>query len=195
MWDMYQSCQASSSEQLKANYRHTTEHDLISAIPHLYYRNTLRPVVVDKCRSWTLAANQDLVRRFITDQPKTIVLTRDIDEIVESFASLHRRNNKYFDQEAFMREGSEPLMRSLRGVEWARTVNNGEFLFIDYAELVDDASLVLTRIYEFIEVERWDHNLTAIVNEMPEDDEVYGLTGMHEIRPSIGRRNVASSQK
>lgn len=194
MWDMYQSCQTTAAEQLQANQRHSTEHNLVSQIPHIYYRNTNRPVVIDKCRSWTLPANQDLLRRFITDQPKTIVLTRNIEAIVASFASLHERNGKTFDQELLMREGSEPLMRSLRGVEWAKSVNKGEFLFVDYDNLVDNTNEVLSEIYEFMEISPWHHNLDLIVNEMPEDDSFYGLIGMHEVRRTIGRRDVKAQQ-
>lgn len=145
---------------------------------------------MDKCRSWTLPANQDLLRRFVTDTPKTIVLTRPIDEIVESFAKLHERNNKPFSESALLREDTEPLMRSLRGVEHAKKVNQGEFLFIGYDDLIADTDTVLDSIYSFIGADRFDHDLTNIVNETPEDDSVYGLDGMHTVRSLISSREL-----
>jgi len=186
MWDMLQSCEKNCAEQLAANNRFDTTYHLLNQIPDVYYQNITRQIVVDKCRSWTMPANQDMLRRFITDAPKTIVLTRPIDEIVASFASLYEQNGKEFDKNAVLREDSEPLMRSLRGVEWAKQVNKGEFLFITYRELVDDTNTVLDDIYRFIGVERYEHDLSNIVNTMPENDAVYGLTGMHDIRPTIG---------
>lgn len=188
MWDMSQSCQLNCGEQLAANRRYFTEYDLIKEIPHIYYRNTDRPIVVDKCRSWTLPANQDLIRRFITDNPKTIVLTRPIREIVQSFAALYAKNNKPFDEQELMRENSEPLMRSLRGVEWAKEWNEGEFLFVEYDDLVTQTTAVLQRIYQFLDIPPFDHDLTNIVNCNPEDDNVYGLIGMHDVRPTITLR-------
>jgi len=188
MWDMLQSCEQNCNEQLVANNRFDTTYHLLNQIPDIYYQNITRQIVVDKCRSWTLPANQDLLRRFVTDTPKTIVLTRPIDEIVASFASLYEQNSKEFDENAVLRENSEPIMRSLRGVEWAKQVNKGEFLFITYRELVDDTNTVLDNIYRFIGVERYEHDLSNIVNTMPENDAVYGLTGMHNVRPTMGLR-------
>lgn len=188
MWDMLQSCEQNCNEQLIANNRFDTTYHLLNQIPDVYYQNTTRQVVVDKCRSWTMPANQDLLRRFITDTPKTIVLTRPIDEIVASFALLYEQNGKDFDESVLLREDSEPLMRSLRGVEWARQVNKGEFLFIAYKELVDDTDAVLNSVYGFIGVERYEHDLNNIVNMMPENDSVYGLIGMHDVRQTISRK-------
>lgn len=191
MWDMLQSCEQNCVEQLLANNRFDTAYHLINQIPDVYYQNTSRTIVVDKCRSWTLAANQDLLRRFVTDTPKTIVLTRPIDEIVTSFALLYKRNGKKFDENVLLREDTEPLMRSLRGVEWAKQVNRGEFLFVEYQDLVDNTPTVLDDIYRFIGVERYEHDLTNIINTMPENDSVYGLIGMHDIRPTIGLKENA----
>lgn len=185
MWDMLQSCEQNCNEQLIANNRFDTTYHLVNQIPDIYYQNTTRQVVVDKCRSWTLPANQDLLRRFVTDTPKTIVLTRPIDEIVASFAALYKQNGREFDESVLLREDSEPLMRSLRGVEWAKQVNKGEFLFITYKELVDDTDAVLDSVYGFIGVERFEHNLNNIVNVLPENDAVYGLIGMHNVRQTI----------
>lgn len=186
-WDLHQSCEHNASEQLAANHRHDTAYHLVKAVPDTYYRDVTRPIVIDKCRSWTLSANQDIIRRYFTDTPRTIVLTRNIDEIVESFARIYERNGRFFDRSNLMREDSEPLMRSLRGVEWAKQVNRGEFLFIDYAEIVDKTESVLDAIYDFIGERRYAHDLENIVNETPEDDSVYGLAGFHDIRRTITR--------
>lgn len=188
MWDTLQSCEKNCNEQLSANNRFDTAYHLLKEIPHIYYRNSQRKIVIDKCRSWTLPANQDMLRRFVTDTPKTIVLTRPIDEIVASFASLYARNEKTFDESALLREDTEPLMRSLRGVESAKQMNRGEFLFITYKQLIDDTKAVLDGIYDFIGAEPYEHDLNHIVNTMPENDSVYGLLGMHAVRQTIGTK-------
>lgn len=185
MWDMEQSCKFNCGEQLQANNRHTTMYELVASIPVTYYKHVTRLIILDKCRSWTLPANQDLLQRFVTDTPKTIVLTRPIEEIVASFADLHKRNDKPFDESALLREGTEPLMRSLSGVESARKTNRGEFLFISYEELINDTNAVLDEIYHFICEKRFFHNLKNIINNNPENDLVYGLNGMHDVYPTI----------
>lgn len=189
MWDMQQSCEGSASEQLQANDRTADQDALVSSIPAIYYRNVKSMNIVDKCRSWTLPANMQIIRRYITDDPKVIVLTRPLDEIVASFVRLREANGWIGDLEAGLLEpGSEPIMRSLHGMEIAKATNRGEFLFIEYADLVADAPAVVQSIYDFCEWEPFAHDFDNIVNRHPEDDAVYGLVGMHDIRPSIGVR-------
>ena len=81
-------------------------------------------------------------------------------------------------------------MRSLAGVERATKNNTGQFLFITYDELVDDTQVSLNRIYEHCGWQLFEHNLDDIVNEYKENDDVYGLTGQHDIRQQISRRTL-----
>jgi sulfotransferase len=189
MWDMQQSCEGGASQQLVANRRYADQDALVGSIPAIYYRDVRSTHIVDKCRSWTLPANMNMIRRYITDDPKVIVLTRPVDEIVESFARLRSANGWEGDPKAGLLDPeSEPIMRSLMGVEIAKASNSGEFLFVEYADLICDTQGVLDRIYEFCEWEPFTHDLDNIVNSHPEDDNVYGLEGMHDIRSTIGAR-------
>lgn len=189
MWDMQVSCQTTASEQLLANHRYSDQDALVSAIPAIYYRDVKATHIVDKCRSWTLPANMDMLRRYIPNDPKVIVLTRPVDEIVASFVRLREANGWTGDLEAGLLEpGSEPIMRSLDGVTLARESGSSEFLFVEYADIVSDTDEVLKSIYEFCEFDPFKHDLLNIVNNHPEDDSVYGLIGQHEIRSTIGAR-------
>ena len=187
MWDMQQS--VVNSEQIKASNKNVLD-ALVKPIPHTYYADVSKPNVVDKCRSWTLPANVEILNRYFNSAPKVIVLVRPLVEIVASFMTL-RKENGWIDLEAgLLDDGSEPIMRSLAGVEWARKNNNGEFLFLTYDELVDDTHTSLDRIYEHCGWKPFAHNLDNIVNQHKENDAVYGLTGQHDVRPQIGRRAV-----
>ena len=182
MWDMSVSCEFHCQEQLKANGRLDTQEHLIREIPNIYYQNTSRPIVVDKCRSWTLEPNVQMIRKYICPDPKIIVLTRPIDEIVQSFIRLGKENNKVFSSRELLSPGSEPIMRSLNGVDWAKKNNSGEFLFIEYSDLVSYANEVIASIYSFCGWDYFEHDLSNIVNRFPENDDVYGMQGMHEVR-------------
>lgn len=189
MWDVQQSCQYNCSEQLTANNRWNTQAEIVGSIFDTYYENVDRPIIVDKCRSWTLPANVEMIKNYLDATPKIIVLTRDTDEIIESFVELYKRNNKQFDRSDLLVEGSEPLMRSLDGVNYAKANNNGEFFFIDYSSLVSDTQNVIDDLYNFMELESFAHDFNNIVNENLENDAVYGLIGMHEVRNKVGRRD------
>jgi sulfotransferase len=184
MWDMSVSCETSCSEQLVANNRFDTQKHLVSEIPQIYYQNTDRPVVVDKCRSWTLESNVRMIKEYICPNPKIIVLTRPIDEIVQSFIRLGKENGKVFKSKELLSPGSEPIMRSLNGVDWAKKNNAGEFLFVEYSDLVSYTKEVIASIYSFCGWDNFEHDLSNIVNRFPENDSVYGLAGMHEVRLS-----------
>lgn len=187
MWDVQQSCFL--SEQLQASCRTDVANTILRSIPINYYSNTERPVIVDKCRSWCLPANMDLIKRYITSEPKIIVMTRGIEDILKSFKNLFESNEKYYDEFQFIQPDSEPLMRSLKGVEYAEANNTGEFLFINYDNLVDDTQKELNRIYDFLGLEYFEHDLNNIVTVNLENDLVYGLEGMHHVRSVMGRRD------
>jgi sulfotransferase len=187
MWNMQQS--VLNSEQIKASNKNVLD-SLVKSIPHSYYADVAKPVVVDKCRSWTLPANMEMLNRYFDSAPKVVVLVRPLVEIVASFMAL-RKANGWTDIEAgLLDDGSEPIMRSLAGVEWATKNNTGQFLFLTYDDLVDDTQVSLNRIYEHCGWQLFEHNLDDIVNECKENDDVYGLTGQHDIRPQISRHTL-----
>lgn len=191
MWDMQQSCNGNSQQQLIANNKYDVSYDLITSIPNIYYKNVKQSVIFDKCRSWTLPDNMNMLYKYIDENPKVIVLERPIIDIVKSFVSLRLKNNWQGNpEEGLLDEWSEPIMRSYNGVKWAKKNNNGEFLFVKYDDIVTDHKLTLKRIYEFCELKHFEHNFSHIVNNHPENDKVYEMLGQHDIRPTISKRNI-----
>jgi len=190
MWVMHKSCEV--SEQLKASQRYQDQDVLVSAIPKLYYRNTKAEYIVDKCRSWTLYLNTEMIKRYITKNPKIIVMTRPVDEILDSVLRLYKDNNVVVDKDFIAKKlfepGSEPLMRSLDGVKYAQKNNNGEFLFIEYSDLIADPKETIESIYKFCDIESFKHNFQKIINKHPEDDDLYGLKNIHKVYSSIRQK-------
>jgi len=187
MWDLQQSCQNNAAEQLAANYRLDTQNDLVAMVPNVYYKNIDRPIVVDKCRSWTLPANMEMISRYITNKPKVIVLTRQIGEVVNSFVELNKRNGKTVDVTELLQPHSEPIMRANDGIEYAKANNNGEFLFIEYDNLCNYPAETMSAIYLFCGWEPFNHDFDNVINHHKENDTIYGLVGMHEIRQKVGK--------
>lgn len=186
MWDMQQSCESPASEQLQANGRQADQDALVASIPAIYYRNVKARHIVDKCRSWTLPDNMAMIRRYITDEPKIVVMTRPIDEIVDSFVRLRAANGWDDPKSGLLDAMSEPIMRSQFGVEYARATNSGEFHFVQYADLVENPASALEAIYNFMGWDSFAHDFENVINAHPEDDAVYGLIGMHDIRQKVG---------
>ena len=188
MWDMQQSCLISSKEQLLANGREkTTVKDLISQIPHIYYKNISEKIVVDKCRSWTISANIDMLRKYIDKNYKIIILERSITDIVKSFVKLYKKNGSTTDMETkLLTPQSEPIMRSIAGINWAKKNNQkGNFLFINYEDLINNTADTIGKIYTFCGWTPFVHNFNDVKCKYPEDDSVYGLKGMHSIHNKV----------
>jgi len=87
-------------------------------------------------------------------------------------------------------EGSEPIMRSLAGVNYAKEINTGQFLFLEYQDLLDNTEDTLKRIYDFCGWKHFKHNLKDIKNLTPEADGAINLVGLHDIRPNISKRDI-----
>lgn len=185
MWDVQESCKYNCYEQLIANNRWNTQAEIVSSIFDTYYSNTDRPIVVDKCRSWTMPSNLEMIKNYLDNKPKIIVMTRDVDEIADSVDRLYKKNNKSFNKKELFIDGSEPLMRSLEGVDYAKNNNNGEFFFIDYSSLVSNTNTVISNLYEFLELDLFPHDYNNVINENQENDAAYGLIGMHDVRPVV----------
>jgi sulfotransferase len=191
MWDAQCSIYGTANQQLIASDRLNTGIELIKNIPNIYYKDVTASTVIDKCRSWTLPDNMAMLNKYFEHKPKVLVLERPLVEIVRSFVALRQANNYQGDpEEGLLDTWSEPIMRSYEGVKWAKANNNGEFLFVQYDDLLHDTKGVIEKIYKFCELESFEHDFNNIVNKHPENDEVYGMLGQHDIRPTINKRDL-----
>jgi sulfotransferase len=197
MWDMQQSCLTTSKEQLLANCREkSTKTNLISQIPYIYYKDIKEKIVVDKCRSWTINENITMLESYIDKNYKIIILERSVTDIVKSFVKLYNTNGVYNDEleKQLLIPNSEPLMRSISGVNWAKKNNKGNhFLFINYDDLIDNTEATINRIYDFCGWEYFTHDFKHIECKYPEDDSVYGLKGMHKLHNKIVKKENSTT--
>lgn len=185
MWDMQVSCW--NTEQLRN--RPDVQEKLLTSIPELFYQG-IETTIVDKCRSWTLPANLELIDKYINKSPKIIVMLRSLVDIVKSFVFVRDMNGWTNPEAGLLDDDSEPIMRSLNGVNYAKSINSGQFLFVYYDDLVDNPNQVMQTIYDFCGWEKFRHQFDGIRNLTPERDDLLGLLGLHDIRPELKRRKV-----
>jgi sulfotransferase len=187
MWDLQQSCTTNASEQIMANNRLSTIHDLVSSVPTVYYKNINESIILDKCRSWTIPSNFEMLKKYVSPNVKIIVLERPITEIVKSFAKLYRNNNVSPDvEENMLKPNSEPIMRSLKGLDWAKKNNqNNNFLFISYDNLINDTEKTIEKIYDFCAWKPFTHDFNNVFIKYPENDAIYNIIGQHTIRSKV----------
>jgi hypothetical protein len=168
---------------------------MVAAIPSAYYKDVSATVIIDKCRSWTMPDNMAMLQKYFARSPKVIVMERPVVDILKSFIRLRKSNGNDVKGDEWgdaLLPNSDPIVRSLDGVIWAKQNNgNGNFLFIKYDELVTNTERVLTSIYDFCEIAPFKHDLSNIINNHPEDDVgVYKAPGLHDVRPTICKRRI-----
>lgn len=199
MWNTHTLCFAAPIEQIEANNRTNTLHDLIAHIPYVYYKNIgkEKTIIVDKCRAWTVPTNFDIAKKYIDVNMKCIVIERSVLDVIRSFTKLYMRNK--WSQETInevlhkmLVANTEPIMVSLNGIRWAKqnNANYPHFLFIQYNQLIENPEKVMQAIYQFCGWTYFAHSYTNIVNLHPENDNHYNLTGFHAIRDTIQKEDM-----
>jgi sulfotransferase len=189
MWDVHQSC--NFGEAIAANRRFNTEHDIISALPGLYYKDVEQPIIIEKGRTWTHPLNFNMWVQHINPEQKMVVLIRPLEDIFKSMASLRINNNWHGDLYLdLLQPGSEPICRAAEAIAFAKKNFYKDLLFIDYNDLVKTPLSVIDQIYDLYGWEKYEHSLENITCPNSEDDEVHGLLGMHTIRSTISTREL-----
>ena len=185
----------------------------IAQTPHVFYAEKEAEYVIDKNLNWQTPNGIGLMRTYITEKPKIICPVRSIPEILASFNSIItgvKGNEENAIDAAVARETvpvgaladrrAEWLMRHdkditicLNGMKLALNPDLRDmFLFVEYDDLVSDAEAQIKRIYEFLEIESFDHEYQNIVDptEISEDSPVTNIKHLHRVRPKIEKKSV-----
>lgn len=160
---------------------------------------TDKPFVIDKSRGWGI--HFDFLEAVLGEKPKIICMVRDLRQILSSMELIHRRHPERHKgvenhsnltgtttlKRAMMNLNSPPVGLALDRIReigqrgWARDI-----LFLRYEDLTSEPAATLAAIYAYLEVEpKIDHDFSRVHQVTQEDDQVYGILGLHQIRPVV----------
>lgn len=195
-----------NSEQVKAYPKPDCNFKIISSVIENYYSDVTNSYIIDKSRAWP--GHMDFIQKYITPNPKIICTIRNPLDILASFINLiHQHSNQisFIDRYLiknnfelndnnrcdFLMSPKGIIFNSLNEIAKAFHEKNQKYIhFIEYDILVDSPKKVMIEIYNFLELDFYEHRFTNITNQYREEDKkVYGLDTMHEIRPNI-EKNV-----
>jgi sulfotransferase len=193
-----------NSEQALAYPKPEQHHKIISSVIDNYYGERTEPIIFDKCRAWP--NNVDRLQKYITKTPKILCPVRDVLEILASFIQLiHRNSNQLsFVDKALIEKGYTPTddnrcdyLMSPEGIVDQSLYAFGEGFnkncekymhMVEYNDLVNRPERTFRKIYEFLELPYYAHDFNNVNHKYRErDDDVYGLSDMHEVRKRIQR--------
>ncbi len=192
-----------TTEQARAFMQPTQESDVLRGIMEGMYAFSDTPYVVDKSRAWPHTLNIELLSDILPERPKFIATVRDLPSVQTSFLKLVHDNKdsvSYIDKALFAQKrvptDSErcdwlfspggTIYESWHSLKMAFDANYGElFHLVEYDDLVTRPDTVMAGMYDFLDIEPFEHDYGNIINETPEDDSIYQLPGMHAIRPVL----------
>jgi len=175
----------------------------ISKIWNDWYSDIESPIIIDKNRGWP--ARLDWAGDIAKDI-KIICPVRSILDILSSFVLLNRKAfEKKFDETVeqpwIESDYCNSLMNSnMRGVISAPYnslaqlfVRNRELFqntihLVEYEDLISDTANIMNKIYDFLQIPNYEHHYDNIKNDIREDDNVYGMTTLHDVRPTISKK-------
>ena len=178
--------------------------NVLKNIFNLYYKDWSGDIILER-GDWLTPYNFTLLNKYFDQDIKIVVLVRTITDIIKSFMSLCDKDPQFYINKDYERLDPTTLYKSpleekcdmvmkkggyvdctLFGIKWLLDNNHKEkLLFVEYDNLVDDTVSELKRMYDFFDIEFYNHNLSNLspfeVNGVVYNDE-YGGGDMHSIR-------------
>lgn len=163
-----------------------------------FYKNiTDKKYVVDKSRGWGICYG--FLNSFYPN-PKIICMVRDLRCIYTSMEKNYRKNP---EKESGVVDWSQMkgTTTAKRVDLWAQSPPVGiaidklqdiitqgfdkYILFVRFEDLTLYPQRELNRIYDYLNLERYNHDFQNVEQLTQEDDKVYGIFGDHKIRPQV----------
>jgi sulfotransferase len=186
--------------------------EIVSNMIHNFYYDIKTPVIFDKNRSWT--DRPEYIEGYFNTIPKIICPVRNIDEILTSFISMHKRNpievngrlnfidemlvkmNILLNDEnrcKFISSAEGILGQSYNSIKKCLMDGKEKYLhFVEYDDLISSPEKTMNQIYEFLDEEYYDHDFNSLNSVDRENDAmVYGIADMHEIRNKLGKTSLS----
>ena len=101
---MYYTDEILQGEQAQAFPKPEVFHKMVKDGIISYYSDRDEPIVIDKCRAWP--AHIDMLKKYVTDDPKIICTVRHPLDILASFITLfHKDGGLNFIDKAMLKQG------------------------------------------------------------------------------------------
>lgn len=201
-----------ASEQYNAYPKPHVISPTVYGVLENYYSDINKTNIIDKSRSWPNKENFGTLLRNLPYDPKVILTVRNIDEILASFMYMIHENPQqisFIDKEIEARQEfyyyrhpdeirCDHLMRPkgiidecLYGIAYAMLEENRKYFYVvEYDNLVEKTDETVRGVYDFLGLEYFQHDYNNIINITKEDDTVYGVKGLHDVRKSIEHRRI-----
>lgn len=185
-------------------YSYRTDNVLKEVINN-FYSDVDKKYIIDRERTWGLPDNLDLIKKHITPTPKIIFTVRDILETIASFILLDenflkneafKKNHISFSYRSALDVACDSYMSLDGKMDYALNAlssaflpeNKGMFHIVEYNDLVLNPEKTMKDIYNFLEIDAYEHNFNKIEKVETDDDLAIGLPkDLHSIRETLSK--------
>lgn len=198
MWDINAAFNADSAPFLEANGKTDLREKTLKGLANNYH-NSGKHFSVDKSSFWTHPNNYELINYLPGIRSKTVVLLRNIEEVMISWIKVYENIitdgsiEKWLMSQRFFIE--LPLLSILDAI------NSGyedSLCFVEYEDLISNPSNELDRISDAWNIPHFSYNFKSIDTSAVENDESYSAN-IHKVRPVIEKNeyniNLSSEAK
>lgn len=183
-------------------------HRFAESLVDVFYRDKKFNVIIDKEKGWAKSANVALIKKYITKTPKIIFTTRPTLEVLASLVKnakdvyLNDMYNSNYVYKSYLSENdnlAEFLMSNDGSIDSAMGAlnsitnpdNKGMFHIVEYKDLVTNPQQTLDGIYDFLGIDRFEHDFDNIEQPDDYDHKFAGLPeDLHKIRKSISESDT-----
>jgi sulfotransferase len=198
-----------NSESYRLGHYQKEYEKLPISLIETFYGEVNKPYIIDKNRSWSTPYNIEIAAQ-INPNVKIIAPVRNILDILASFVRLldSNRGNNLFDNEMIASQFTPMYYRDLNEArcDWLMMPNaqlersilalssalkpehRNKFHFVHYEALVENPQQTMTDIYNFLEIDDYEHNFQNIkqINAV-DTQQVFGLPEIHKVRPTMSK--------
>lgn len=204
-----------SYESYRAKLMHPNFASVLYGMADNFYAPIDKPVVIDKNRGWGTPYNWDNLSLYVNPQGKVIITMRPILEVLASFIRVAQQTHKATSSMPYLNDNL--WVTHYRDVVDAQADNimaaNGEMdraifsianliknhrdkvYVVWFDDLLDSPQATMDGIYDFLGLDRFEHNFSNIKAVDNHDDlSGYGILGLHDVNKKLARPKTDPSE-
>jgi sulfotransferase len=165
-----------------------------------YYAEAGKPVVFDKCRGWLSLL--EMAETLIERKARVLVPVRDLRDTLASFEKIWRETSRtaqtpqeakfYYDYQtvegrcAVLVRGDQMVGLAYNRIKDALQRGFRDRMhFVHFEKLTNQPEKTIRAIYDFLDEPPFQHDFENVQQITWENDEVYGMKGLHDIRQKV----------
>ena len=208
MWNIH--TQKNVTDHVLRQNDFTSSDQVISNILPSHYSHINKPVILDREKHWGNSENLAMLRMYVNPNPKIIFTVRPVLEILASSLQMYLKTPR-LDQEmrskgwwfrnslTYEDNVCNYLMRPWGTIDNMLSTmdtvtspeNRNVFHIVEYDDLVSKPAEVMQGIYDFIEMESYEHNYKGIVKaHIDHEDRINEPDDMHAVRLELKKTSL-----